>query len=253
LVVGVGLAAPLVASCGGSGTGPSGTGGANVGSMGGSGGDCSIAACPAPGALNCAAAISPAPLVSDFSACTWHSPRFGLCPLTGTIYPYAGDTALPDGGTPSSATSSVDTTAQAYHFTAMVAPSGYAGAGMQFDSCSDLSAFTGIQFTLAGTTDCALELQFATFSQRPTSQPTLPGGCDPTGSCYNYPVVKGLMTPTDATPIPIMVPFSSVTNWSADTAKEVVGLQWQATSPPPDGGDQPSCMVDLRIDNIKFY
>jgi len=269
------LTAPSVAGCGGGGGHPSGAGGSSsgvggmattgMGGAGGGGGDCSAAACPPPtnNTLDCSHAVTPNALVTDFGTCTYRSSigKFGLCPLTGSVYPYKGDaTVLPDGAAPSMAAASVDyMTDHNFQFTAMVSPGGYAGAGLQFDFCADVSSFTGgIQFTLGGTTDCDLELQFATFSQRPTSQPTLPGGCDSMlVTCYNYPVAKKLTTPTatDTTPITVTVPFSTVTNWTPDSAKELVGLQFQATSPaPPDGGsEQPACNVALRIDDIMFY
>jgi hypothetical protein len=255
-----GLAFLHAAGCSsGNGTRPTSVGGAtgsggSISGAGGGGGDCSVAACPAPGILDCSNAVKPAmATIVDWSPCTWRNTagHFGLCPITGSVYPYQGGMAAD--GTPSSSTNSPDLTAQNLHWMATVQPNGYAGFGLQFDACTDVSTFSGVQFTLSGTTGgCDLQLQFATFSQRPTTQSTLPGGCDPdAGSCYGYPAATMLAGPTDATaaPITIQIPFSGVTNWSTDNAKQIVGLQWQLGTP---SGATTACTADLRLDDVAF-
>jgi hypothetical protein len=236
--------------------GSTGAGGVTGGGTGGSGGDCTITACPAAGVFDCTQPVTPTnTLITDFGTCTWHNTagKFGLCPITGSPYTYAGPTAV-DGAAMSVASKSADLTAQNMEFMATVeAGGGYAGFGLQFDECVDLSNFHGVQFTLIGTTGgCDLQLQFQTFEQRPTTQ-NPPGSCDSTaGSCYGYPAQLQLQQPPDmTTPITVQVMFANVTNWTATTAKEVVGLQWQLTVPaPPDGGTQITCAADLRFDDV---
>ena len=247
-----GLAAAAVGGCGGSSG--SGTGGSSGGGTGGAA-DCPLGSCyPSPTSLNCAAPITPNALVTDFSPCTWHNTegKWGACPLIGSIYAYASPTSM--------GSSRVDraVTAQNYRFTGTVIAGDYAGAGMQFEACTDVSSFTGIQFTLLGSTGgCELELQFATYDQRPTSQGSYPGSCDTDAgtSCYAYPSAKALATPVDTTTqTTVTVHFADVPNWSDANAKQVVGLQWQATNPTltdPDAGVV-ECMIDIRIDDIKF-
>jgi len=219
--------------------------------------DCPIGACyPSPATLDCTAPIVPNALVTDFSdGCGYHRTegKWGVCPLIGSTYSYAAST--------SSASSRVDFAAaqQNYRFNATVVTGDYAGAGMQFESCVDVSSFTGISFTLVGTTgNCDLELQFATYDQRPTTQGSYPGSCDPdAGSCYNYPSAKAIAAaPTDPTaaPVTINIKFADVSATWSDAAKQLVGLQFQTTNPKdtdPEAGVV-ECHVDLRIDNIKF-
>jgi hypothetical protein len=57
-----------------------------------------------------------------------------------------------------------------------------------------------------------------------------------------------LMTPPDdTTAITVNVPLSSFNGWSATTAAEVVGLQWQLTNPTTA-----TCAASLTVDDVKF-
>jgi hypothetical protein len=156
-----------------------------------------------------------------------------------------GDAAM----STASATVDIAATAQNLSFIAMVQPGGYAGFGLLFDQCGTVAAYHAIQFTLGGTTGgCDLQLQLETFEQRPKDQ-TPPGGCDRAGgaTCSSYPAALNLPTPPTSTgAITVKVPFASLSGWNATLATEIVGVQWQLTSPGP------SCSVNLRIDDVTF-
>ena len=70
-------------------------------------------------------------------------------------------------------------------------------------------------------------------------------------SCYNFPVKQQVAVPT-AEPTVITTPLAEFTKWSAITAAQVVGLQWQftGTGVGPDAGA--ACPIDVSITGIKF-
>jgi hypothetical protein len=193
--------------------------------------------------LNCAAPASLASgLVTDFAAYNTATARWGPPGgLTGQHFAYAG----PMNATPAStASTAVDTTAGNMRFMATVQPGGYAGMGLVFDACVDVSRFNAARFTISGTLGgCALELQIQTYSERPSTDAPA-GGCTAT-PCYEFPRRSGLAAP-GATPM--TVSFTLLSPWTAATAAEVVGIQWQATVPTGAG----ACTVDLRLDDIAF-
>jgi hypothetical protein len=88
-------------------------------------------------------------------------------------------------------------------------------------------------------------MQIKTFDETPTSQ-NPPGGCTAT-SCYNYPVVLQVASPS-ATPTTVTVPLASFSNWSPTLAAQVVGVQWQWTSTPPDASTDPDAATDASTD-----
>jgi hypothetical protein len=189
--------------------------------------------------------------VTDFSDWNNTMGKWGVAPgLRGTRYGYSSPSM--DGGPPSTNVVMVDATLQNLSFTGSVEPAGYAGAGLGFDVCGNVSGYTGLQFSYSGTLGgCALEIQLVTFSQKPTDQNPA-GGCDRTvTSCFNFPKKTMLPEPT-ATLTPITIPFAEMTGWTAANATEIVGIQWQVTVPPPVDGGQTTCAIDLRFDDIKF-
>lgn len=156
-------------------------------------------------------------------------------------------------------TGTVDTTAMNLHLVGTVNAGDYAGGGLGFYACATAASYTKVSFTLAGSfsgtaTECDLELQIQTFDQRPNNQ-TPPGGCDPSGSCYGYPVAKKIGTPS-STPSTITLNLADFANWSSANAKQVVGLQWQVTVPTgtvgTDDAGTSSCAADFTVDDVKF-
>ena len=104
---------------------------------------------------------------------------------------------------------------------------------------------------------CNFKAYLQTFEQRPTDQ--APGGsCDRPGgaSCFNFPA-SPVVTGLSATPMTVTVPFSMFTVGVAHVNPfpgQLVGLQWQIDSgaPTTDGGPQPTCTGEIRIDDINF-
>jgi hypothetical protein len=152
----------------------------------------------------------------------------------------------------------VDNTAHAFLLSGAVDAGGYGGGGLSFDECVNTAAYSGIQFTLGGTTGgCDVVLQVQTFEQKP-SDATPKGGCVAdagTGGCYSFPQAK-----LPATTGTITVKFADLAGGkplgAAEITKEMVGLQWQFQSPPPpavDGGVQPACTgIAMTITDVKF-
>ena len=111
--------------------------------------------------------------------------------------------------------------------------------GLYFDLCTSAQAYTGVQFTIAGDKGtCALELQVQTNSDKPVDTMGRKGTCS-TG-CVT-PSAKALVV-TGTAPQPISVPFSSLMGGAPNPfdLHEIVGLQWQLTSPT-------SCTADITI------
>jgi hypothetical protein len=258
--------ATMATNCGGSGgERPSGSGGTP--SVGGSnqGGSTGPGAGGAPGAggttasaaicanssgLICsAAAMVPANGTSggvtdltDWNPSCYH---WGSNPgLFGAIYDYAESK--------SNMKVSVDGTPKVLHFKGTVASGSYGGGGLSFYVCASVASFTQVGFTVSGSSPgCDLELQIQTFDQRPTNQ-TPPGGCDPAGSCYGFPVAKKVaILPATGTPVTKLL--SDFSGWStATSANQVVGLQWQFTGTQLDPDAGPGCPVDVTITDVKF-
>jgi hypothetical protein len=152
--------------------------------------------------------------------------------FTGGTFSYANT-----GGT---LTSSIDLTALNFHMVGDVM--GYAGGGLYFDVCTSAPAFTGVQFTIVGDKGtCALELQVQTNSDKAVDTSGKKGTCA-TG-CVT-PSAKALVV-TGTAPQPITVPFSALMGGAPNPfdLHEIVGLQWQLTSPT-------TCTADITIDNI---
>jgi hypothetical protein len=171
--------------------------------------------------------------------------------LWGYLYSYQGPLG-------SKMTANVDTTAEALHAKGSVTPGDYAGAGLSFLVCATVASFSQVQFTLSGSSPgCDLELQIKTFAQQPITQNPA-GGCyqDAAAGCYNFPVKKQVAVPS-SNPTPVVVQLTDISNWSDANAAQVVGMQWQWTSPTPDldaGAVDASagCTIDVTITGIKF-
>ena len=159
LAVSAGLPAlAIVSNCGG--TGGSGgrlgdAGGAGSGATsGGLGGMPGVIVnqCPNGGVLDCTVPLTLNDgVVSDFSAMQWSALLGKYCDssgLRGSPFGYptpsTGDAGQTLGGT-----ASVDTAMRNLKVTLGVAPGGYAGGGISFESCVDASSFNAIQFSAA--------------------------------------------------------------------------------------------------------
>jgi len=199
--------------------------------------------------LSCTPGVSPAaPLLTDFSAGAsgWHATvgKWGATGnLTGSIFSYGG------GQAGSTMASSVDATNMDLVLSGNVLASDYSGGGISFDQCVNTSTYTGVQFTLGGTTaGCDLVFQVQTFDEQATANK---GGC--TSNCYAFPNVK--LTGTTGA---MTVHFADLTGGQLTTQpairNEIVGLQWQFQSPAPlgDGGQLGCTGVALTITNVSF-
>jgi hypothetical protein len=181
--------------------------------------------------------------VTDFSDFNTTTGKWGnTSGLYGADFAYASTNAT--------MTEAISPTNQNLHITGTLSSGDYAGAGLSFYTCADVSTFSSISFTLAGSAPgCDLELQVQTFNQVPTTN-TPPGGC--VSGCYGFPSKGKVAIPT-ATPTVVTTTLSTLSNWTAADATQVVGIQFQFTVPQvADGGTATSCAVDVTIDDVKF-
>jgi hypothetical protein len=214
------------------------SGGGGVTGMGGFGGSST------PQPLGCLLSfIAPQdPLIADFDA--------DVLPIGGTFtYPSPGGpvAAITDGGALRVTATTIGTpTAQ------------YWGAGIYFNgdptgtSCIDGSFHNGVRFDIAGTVSgVGCSAQYATTDSAHSNNAVDPKG---TGDSTVYaPQAALVVTPTPTT---VMMPFSG------DGAPiggnpaipidptRLTSLQWQFTTA---AGTENSCVVDVIIDNVRFF
>jgi hypothetical protein len=135
----------------------------------------------------------------------------------------------------------------------------YWGAGIYFNGnaagtdCVDATAHTGIQFDISGTvTGTGCTVQYSTND----SIHSVVSASDPKagGATGSYAPQKMITIP--ATSTTMMMPFAGTEapqggspGTAVDKAK-LTGVQWQFTTA---GGATNSCVVDITIDNVKFY
>jgi hypothetical protein len=247
--MGTGGNTPTAGKAGSGGTGGAstgGSGGAAAGS-GGAGGKQGYA---------CAGKMATCNSITEFSTSTAAS--FGMGVFTGGVTIF-GTTAT---GTTTPAYARVETTdTSKIHVTGTVTGYGF-GFGLWFAACSDLSAFTGVEFTIGGTTMAAtpnvIQLQVQTNSDYPWQADlnTPKGGCtamdttNPWGECI-APVASVTMMPTP-TAMPVLwagVSGGTPVMWSATTSPmEVIGIQWQF---PWDETTMPY-VVDATLESVKL-
>jgi hypothetical protein len=190
--------------------------------------------------------LPPSVIIADFDAVDGGVP---VIPIGGTfVYPYpGGPTAFVANG--------------AWHITAStfgMAFAQYWGVGIYFignpagTDCIDATQYTGIQFDIAGTvagTGCST--QYATSDSAHVSSLTDPKGA---GDVTSYPPQAPLTV--TATVQRIMMPFTGTgapqggnPAIGVDRSK-LIGMQWQFTTA---AGTVNSCLVDVTIDNVRFY
>ena len=231
---------------GGTATGGTATGGsagastggsAGAGASGGSGGMSGPFACDMPKTATCGQ-------INDF---TTASPAFGGPDFSGGVSVFgAGITR--------------DASTTALHITGMVTGYGH-GFNIWFSYCSTLAAYTGITFTISGTTAATampntIDFQIQTNTDYPW-QPRpqdMKGGCtapDPT-MAYSVCIAPTLNVPLGAAPQTVtwaQMMGGTPTAWSPTMSpSEVIGLQWQF----PWSSTATAYAVDITLDNIQF-
>jgi hypothetical protein len=128
----------------------------------------------------------------------------------------------------------------------------YAGGGLSFEQCVNTTTWTGVKFTLGGTTGgCTVQFQLQTSTQKRGSG----GACssDPTASCFNFPK-KTVDVGSPQTVLWTDLENTGLPADAAGMAAEIVGLQWQFVSPAAgDGGAAADCTgINLTIDDVSF-
>jgi hypothetical protein len=224
-------------------SGQGGTGGAAGGTGGasGAGGGAAAAgpfACDMPKVANCNQ-------INDFSTSSAQS--WGMGDFSGGVSVFGAGIMR-------------DTDTTRLHITGMVMGYGH-GFNLWITYCSDLSAYTGVQFTLSGTTADAMMMNTIDFQLQTNSnypwQPrpmdskgacTAPEGVDPWGMCIS----PGINVPLAASPTAVtwaQMMGGMPTMWAAATSpKEIVGIQWQF----PWSEGRTAYAVDVTLDNVSF-
>ena len=203
---------------------------------------------PTPLGLFCSPGVDPAnPLMTDFSAATYNAAKgkWGTdANLTGTLI------SEKDSG--SAVSTKVES--EAFSMSGQVVPNSrqtaYARGGLQFDSCVNTTTYTGIQFTIAGSTGgCDVWFQLQTYAELPTYAK---GGC--ASNCDKLPQKKVTPRPTPTTVLFADLENTGIPAMAADLAAQIVGLRWNlqvAANSGVDAGQSP-CSFNLTIDDVKF-
>jgi hypothetical protein len=120
------------------------------------------------------------------------------------------------------------------------------------NDCVDATAFTGIQFDISGTiggTGCTV--QYSTNDSAHSNNASDPKGA---GDSTSYSPQKAITISSTVTTM--MMPFTGTDAPSGGSPatgvdkSKLTGAQWQFTTA---AGTTNSCMVDITIDNVKFY
>jgi hypothetical protein len=229
-------------------TGTAGTtgGGGTTGGSGGGGGASS-------GALGCEVSDpppSPAPIIADFDATDGGTPVIAI----GGTYSYGTAPALPVGTVEGGAwkvTMNAPGTASAQ----------YVGIGLYFNGnvegthCIDGTPYNGISFDVKGTvTGCTVQYS-AVDAQHAENSASNKKASGAPGSGV-YPPQLEILSNITTTGTTLMVPFSGTgapTGGSPAIGVEknkLIGVQWQYTIAAAAASP---CVVDMTIDNVKFY
>jgi len=154
--------------------------------------------------------------------------------MSGTSFVYRGN----------GSTASIESTASIHHLhlTATVVPGSYAGTGINFDACTTFGSNKSLRFVVNGTTSCSVELQLQTYRRKPSTD-TPPGGCvaDASTTCGDYIHLSNIAL----SPSPVTLTLASFTDWIAAAGTQIVGIQWQLTTP-----NTSNCTADLHLDDI---
>lgn len=136
-----------------------------------------------------------------------------------------------------------------------MAVQGYTGITFWFGPCLDVSKYTGVSFSIGGTTPAAVTSKFMvqTYSDYPIDKENKKGSCPWTTEDERWSVCAPPYTtfsvPAEATVV--KVPFSepaSGTPVASVDASELVGIQFQF-----ECASESACEFDLTLDDISFY
>jgi hypothetical protein len=194
---------------------------------GGAGG-VALHVCPLGGTLKCgtdALDLGTTGNVTDFSAADWDSTAEKWCNaagLDGSLLYYAGTSSMSD--------TNVEMASLRLDWT--VTAGQYAGGGLTFDSCVDVSDFDTFSYRatlLSGSLNgCSILVQLETQDQRPTTA-TSPSGGTCASNCFRFPTATA--TAPTATATTYTLPITSFSNPVGSTVRsQVVGIHWQANS-----------------------
>jgi hypothetical protein len=233
-------------TAGGTGGTPRGGSGGSAGGTGGAGG-VALHVCPLGGTLKCgtdALDLGTTGNVTDFSAADWDSTAEKWCNaagLDGSLLYYAGTSSMSD--------TNVEMASLRLDWT--VTAGQYAGGGLTFDSCVDVSDFDTFSYRatlLSGSLNgCSILVQLETQDQRPTTA-TSPSGGTCASNCFRFPTATA--TAPTATATTYTLPITSFSNPVGSTVRsQVVGIHWQANS---GNSGTTGCTASIRIDDIKF-
>ena len=189
-------------------------------------------------------------------------------PLIADFTGFEGMVVIPIGGTfsyasPMGSMVPISTVENgALHFSATIdgmdMMSQYWGVGIYFNgnpsgtACIDGTAHAGVQFDISGfLTGSACSAQFSINDSTHTDVTFDPKGAGPPGS---YSPQLALMIPP--TPMTVFVPFAGTgapaggSPLTGIDRSKLTGVQWQVTTAPGLGN---TCIVDLTIDNVRFF
>jgi hypothetical protein len=163
--------------------------------------------------------------------------------------------AFPNG---SSAVLTYSTTGAALHVTGEIGATSqyqYPNMILGFGSCIDATAFSGVQFSISGSySGCTM--QYATADVE--HQDETSGAPAATGPLGSYPP-QTTIPPTQLTSTPqtLRMPFGAPASRGnpatpLDKAKLIFAL-WQFTVAPATGDAATSCVVDITVDDVRFY
>jgi hypothetical protein len=207
--------------------------------------------------ISCTPGTDPArPLITDFSDWDATAGKWGMLGnLRGSKFSY-------NDGRASTMTVTVESASML--FSGTVSPmagedggpgmGGYAGGGMSFDACVNTTLYSGIKFTLGGSTaGCDLSFQIQTYSQQATSNR---GGCDSSisGNCYHFPQATVPFAAGSTTVTFAQLEGTGMPTTAAAFKAEMVGLQWQFQSAAGvDGGLQVDCTgIAMTVDDVEL-
>jgi hypothetical protein len=121
----------------------------------------------------------------------------------------------------------------------------YAGVGVPFDGCVDISSSTGVKFNVSGTLSAGCTIQFSVIDEFHSATPPLgmcSGSCYPGGKVFDVPA-----TATDVTVNFADLPQGGVgtaTGVNAVVPTNAIGVQWQLNVATA------GCTGTVTIDNV---
>jgi hypothetical protein len=135
----------------------------------------------------------------------------------------------------------------------------YAGVLIYFDNCIDASAFTGVQFTIAGSfSGCTLQYLTTDTEHDDVTYPSPNPHASGAAGAY-APYAQLSASQVTPTPTLISMPFNGAGAPSGGNpdgvaldASKLDRIDWQLAIPAASVGGA-TCMASLSIDDVKFY